>query len=690
MTLHNEFIDENLIKLFDATPVAMLLSLCDGSFEYVNPALLNMLGYTSEEIYQQGLTITHPDDIAESNLIRLQLQADPFTPVVLEKRYLHKSGAIITGIVTMVAQPSENGKIQRFIAQVVNISEQKRIENALQLFRTLVLHSNDSIFVIDPITSIILDANKQASDDLGYSNDELLKLQMTDIMECMQDQDSWQKYVADLRCSPKKIMEGQHIRKDGSIYPVETSISYIMQQDVDYIVSNVRDITERKKSQELIWQQANYDFLTSLPNRVMMLRKLHVSVQESLNNHKNIAVLCLDLDNFKDINDTLGHAYGDKLLIETAHRIKICISTTDTIARMGGDEFAIIMRYEDDTGNVERVTEQILQALSEPFYLGISKSYISVSIGITLCPNDATEVDTLLLQADQAMYAAKNHGKNQFHYFTKALQSGTEAKMWLSQELREALDKNQFQIVYQPVICLITGVFLRAEALLRWHHPDVGLISPQSFIAVAEENGLISKIGEWVFREVANQARHWRETIDPKFQVSINISPLQFKHIENGLRDWDNYLQQIGLPGEAIIVEITESTLMDVTTVVRETLLLHRALGIQLAIDDFGTGYSSLAYLKKFDIDYLKIDQSFVKNLTNNSDDIVLCEAIIMMAHKLSLRVIAEGVETKEQADMLAVAGCDYGQGYYYSPGIPSADFEALCRNSKLNEIRTN
>jgi diguanylate cyclase (GGDEF)-like protein/PAS domain S-box-containing protein len=671
-------IDENVKSIFDATPIAMLLTWPDGGFEYVNPALTKMLGYTAEEIFQKNVIISHPDDIELNNIIRQKLQSDPFTPVIIEKRYIHKSGRVIPGLLTLVAQSDEKGEIKRFIAQVVDLTERKRNEDALLLFRTLVQHSNDCMFVIDPETSAFLDVNNQACSSLGYDYEELTKLGVLDIEAVIQDDFSWQQHVLEMRECRSKIIESQHKRKDGSVYSVEVSISFISKGNKDYIVAMARDITERKIAEALIWTQANFDPLTNLPNRIMLQDRLAESIKKANRTGQHFAVLCLDLDNFKDINDTLGHALGDELLVLAATRLVKCVRETDTVARMGGDEFVIILTDLDSDYSVDRISKDILQALSDSFVLERNDVHISASIGVIFYPTDASDATTLLKLCDQAMYAAKGQGKNQCHYFSKSIQEETESRMWLSQELHEAITKGQFHVVYQPIICLKTGQFHRAEALLRWEHPEVGSINPSEFISVAEENGSIFEIGEWVFLEVAKRLKGWRDRFDSDFQISVNTSPIQFRNHVISLRKWNAHLQQIGLDGDAVIIELTEGTLMELKTEVYKTLLLHREIGIQVAIDDFGTGYSSLAYLKKFDIDYLKIDQSFVQNLSTDLDDIALCEAIIVMAHKLKLKVIAEGVETKQQADILAAAGCDYGQGYYYSKGLPGDEFEKL------------
>ena len=448
------------------------------------------------------------------------------------------------------------------------------------------------------------------------------------------------------------------------------------------IIGTNADITARKSDEETIQHQANFDPLTQLPNRRLFYDRLEQEIIKAERNGLSIALMLIDLDHFKDVNDTLGHDMGDILLIEVAQRLKNCVRAADTVARLGGDEFTIILSKQYDPGSTEGITEKILKQLSEPFQLQDNVTYISASIGITLYPEDSSNIEALLKNADQAMYAAKHHGRNRFNYFTPSMQISAQTRMLLSRDLRGALADNQFLVYYQPIVTLANNKICKAEALIRWQHPERGMVSPAEFISIAEETGMIVDIGAWVFREAARQAARWRISHHKKFQISVNVSPVQFHNAGIDYKAWFDYLQNLGLQGQSIVVEITEGLLLDAHTDTTNQLLAFRDAGIGVSIDDFGTGYSSLSYLKKFDIDYLKIDQSFVKNLTAGSDDMILCEAIIVMAHKLGLKVIAEGVETAEQRDLLSAAGCDYGQGYLFSKPLPADEFEQWLKHS--------
>ena len=437
----------------------------------------------------------------------------------------------------------------------------------------------------------------------------------------------------------------------------------------------VMDITEQKHTEEIILQQANVDPLTGLPNRRLFIDRLKQAIHKSHRVHNHLALMFLDLDHFKDINDTLGHDIGDGLLKEIAHRLQVCVRETDTLARPGGDEFILILGELVDLRSVDRVAQCILRCMTAPFQLKEELCYVSFSIGIALYPDDADNWEDLLKKADQAMYAAKQQGRNRFCYFTPAMQEAAETRLRLVNDLHSALADHQLWVAYQPIVELATGNIHKAEALLRWQHPVHGLINPAEFIPIAEETGMIIEIGEWVFHQAVAQVAKWRANGHPLFQISVNKSPVQFG---DGHTDWFEYLQHLNLPGSCILVEITEGLLLDIPPLAAEKLFAFRDTGMQVAVDDFGTGYSSLSFLKKFDIDYLKIDKNFVDNLDTNSTDMSLCEAIILMAHKLGMKVIAEGIETAAQRDKLLQAGCDYGQGYLFSKPVSAGEFEKL------------
>lgn len=484
--------------------------------------------------------------------------------------------------------------------------------------------------------------------------------------------------------------------KSGKLLPIALHVSPIkdVNNKITGYVSVSLDISDKKQAEEWIWQQANFDLVTGLPNRHMFHSRLAQEVEISQRASTSFALMFLDLDDFKEVNDSLGHDMGDLLLKEVGERLIGCLRSTDTVgrdgtvARLGGDEFTIILSHFTDVKKVDIVAQRILTMLAKPFQLGGDVVNISASVGITLYPEDASDAETLIRNADQTMYDAKSKGRNTYSYFTRALQEAASQRREMTNDLRIAIEEEQFRVVYQPIVDLATNKIYKAEALLRWDHPTNGVISPADFIPVAEDTGLIVEIGNWVFFHVADQLAKWRTSIDAHFQVSINKSPVQFYNRDDKHRGWFKYLNQLGIPGSSLVVEITEGLMLDKNPEVSEKLLAFRDEGIQVAVDDFGTGYSSLSYLKKFDVDYIKIDQSFVQNLSIYSEDMILCEAIIVMAHKLGLKVIAEGVETIEQRDLLFAVGCDYGQGYLFSKPVTAEAFETLC--IKQNALNRN
>ena len=443
----------------------------------------------------------------------------------------------------------------------------------------------------------------------------------------------------------------------------------------EYLLAAFNDMTQKQQSKELIWRQAHYDALTDLPNRRLFLSRLRDDIKHTQQAGLGLALLLLDLDRFKEVNDTFGHDIGDLLLVNVARRLSTCVGEGDTVARLGGDEFTVVLPKLERPERAEQVAQAIVDALSLPFQLGHEQVFVSTSIGITRCPDDGVELKTLLKNADQALFETKSLGRNGFSYFTQALHEAAQARLAIIRDLRGALATGQLVVYYQPIVDLRDGRVVKAEALLRWQHPTRGLISPAVFIAVAEDIGLISEIGDWVFKQAANQAGRSRERCGACVQISVNKSARQFL-TGHSHETWVGYLADIGVPGECVAIEITENVLLDDRPELIGKLRQFRAAGIQVSIDDFGTGYSSLSYLKKFDIDYLKIDRAFVRDLTSDASDLALSEAIIVMAHKLGLKVIAEGVETASQRDILAESGCDYAQGFLYAEALPPARFD--------------
>lgn len=551
-----------------------------------------------------------------------------------------------------------------------------------ELLRAYIDSANDGIFVLCDEMKFHV-ANPVLQSWLCTSEDSLTEHKCRrPITDFIGSEDNRQIFTQHFEI----LLSGQPVRFECFIQPadavarwIEISINKVNLDAGDMFIGVARDITEKKSSETLIWQQANFDTLTGLANRHMLQDRMKQEIKKAHRANLPLALMVLDLDRFKEVNDTLGHDAGDFLLKEATQRLSVCVREADTVARLGGDEFAVILGELNDTDCVDRIALLILQKFAEPFQLGDQKVYISTSIGITFYPEDASSFDELLKNADQAMYAAKHQGRNRCSYYAPSMQEAVLAKMRMANDLRYALGEmsSSFYLAYQPIVALATGAIHKAEALIRWQHPTRGLINPAEFISVAEETQMIIQIGDWVFHEAARQVARWRLSHHQEFQISINVSPVQI-HNTIKIQNWLEHLQKLNLPGQSIVMEITEGLLLDASTGVTEQLHEFHKAGIEVSLDDFGTGYSSLSYIKKFNIDNIKIDQSFVRNLTAESDDMVLCEAMIAMAHKLGIKVIAEGVETSEQRDLLAAAGCDYGQGYLFSRPVMADKFEML------------
>lgn len=439
------------------------------------------------------------------------------------------------------------------------------------------------------------------------------------------------------------------------------------------MVGTHTDISERKQTEELIWRQAHFDPLTGLPNRRLFRDRLQAAIERCEREGGKLAVMFVDLDGFKEINDTLGHEKGDQLLVEAASRIRGEVRLIDLAGRLGGDEFTVLVAESPDRRTIDELASRLLSAVNQAFLIDQQQCFVSASIGVSLYPEDATSVGELFKHADQALYAAKDRGRNRTSYFTHDLESATEQRVRIARELRNALAEGQLSLHFQPIVDLRSGVLRKVEALLRWQHPELGMVSPADFIPVAEQTGLINDIGDWVFDHALEQAAAWRRSLHPEFQITLNVSPVQFRAEPAYLGRWLSRLADSGLPGRALVLEITEGILLDPGSGPEERLARLRDAGMAISIDDFGTGFSSLSYLHRYAIDYVKIDQSFVHGLGDDPRAHALCNAIIAMSHALGFQVVAEGVETAGQLALLEASGCDFAQGYYFDRPLPAS-----------------
>ncbi|MDN2710802.1 EAL domain-containing protein [Janthinobacterium sp. SUN118] len=552
------------------------------------------------------------------------------------------------------------------------------LERSEERFRRIVHSAEEGIWEIDAqaLTSFV---NPKMAHMLGCQIEDMLGQPLVAFMDD-EGRAILERNIARRQDGIAERHEFKFLRRDGSALWATLATNPIFDSGGGYLgaLALVSDITAHREASERIWQQANFDQVTGLPNRHMFLDRLHNEARRAKREGACLALLFIDLDHFKQVNDRFGHEKGDQLLRLAARRISERVRSTDTVARLGGDEFTVLLAGVGQLGGIERVLQGLIAALAAPFMLDGDSAQVSASVGVALYPADAEETETLLRHADQAMYAAKNAGRNCYSYFTPALQQAAELRRNTARDMRLALALEQFELHYQPIVSLQGGGIARAEALLRWRHPQRGLLAPAEFMAFAEANGLIIDIGDWVFRQAVRQARQWQAASGAAFQISINKSAVEFRCDAALYQDWTAHLAREGLAPGAIVIDMAEGVLLDEARQVGERLRQFRAMGLALALDDFGSGQASLGCLKKFDIDFLKIDRSLVRELGQGDAELALCEAIIALAQRLGLKVVAEGVETAVQRDLLRAAGCDYAQGYFFSDALPAPQLGAM------------
>ncbi|KIF83457.1 hypothetical protein TSA66_02975 [Noviherbaspirillum autotrophicum] len=653
----------------------------DGHFRFVNAKMASMFGYERDAMLESvGVYDLVPEgdhNLVESN-VRKRLRGDAQS-VRYERRARRKDDSVFDvevfgSVMRLDGKPAT-------IGMMLDITERKQAEATTRM-ATMVYQNTGEAMTITDANGLVIDINPAFTRITGYQREEVVGQRISILRSGRQDREFYEAMWRAISSTGYWQGEIWNRRKNGDVYAEWLTINTVYHPNgtVFRRIALFSDITHKKRTDDLVWRQANFDSLTGLPNRLMFRDRLEQEIRKSHRAALPMALIFIDLDRFKEVNDTLGHAVGDKLLQQAAQRLSRCVRESDTVARLGGDEFTIILGELNQPNNVERIVQDVLKSMAEPFVLGDEIAYVSASLGITFYPDDATEIEDLLKNADQAMYAAKNLGRNRFHYFTPCMQKEAQARRRLISDLRLALADRQFRVQYQPIVDLSTGAISKAEALIRWQHPTRGMVSPAEFIPIAEETGLIVEIGDWVFREVAWQLSRWRERY-PQLVVSLNTSPVQYRNSGIDHHGWFRYLHDMGVPASAISVEITEGLLLDTSTAITNQILRFREAGAGVALDDFGTGYSSMSYLSKLDIDYLKIDRSFILDLAPESESVALYEAMIVMAHKLGIKVIAEGVETEEQCRILKAVGCDYAQGYLFSRPVLPEEFEALLRD---------
>jgi diguanylate cyclase (GGDEF)-like protein/PAS domain S-box-containing protein len=551
----------------------------------------------------------------------------------------------------------------------------KNSQSHLKLAAAVFDNSLEGIVITD-VDGTILAANAAVTQITGYQPEELIGKNPR-ILKSGRHHESFYTALWDsVRRNGQWEGEVWNKHKNGEVYPERISISAIKdeQGEVQNYIGIFIDISKQKEAESHLFYQSYHDTLTSLPNRALFQIRLDWAILQAKLGQTGCAVLFIDLDYFKYINDSFGHTMGDLLLQKIAVRLKACLRENDTLSRMGGDEFTVILEDFANRNDVEQTAARIIAALDNPFLLDNQELFVSASIGISFFPEDGDDATVLMKHADAAMYKAKNDGRKQLQFFQSGMESYSAKRIEMERYLRYALEHNEFRLFYQPQVNLGSGHIVGAEALLRWQRPGVGLVPPDQFIPLAEETGIIVPIGQWVLQEACRQCKIWQQAGWQSFRMGVNLSTLQFRQA-NLNHIVELTLIETGLAPQYLDLELTESLAMQQVENSLKTLLQLKQQGVQLSIDDFGTGYSSLSYLKQFPIDRLKIDRSFISDIANDPNDAAIVEAIIAMAHCLGLKVIAEGVETEEQLNFLKMRGCDEVQGYLFGQPVSAEMF---------------
>jgi diguanylate cyclase (GGDEF)-like protein/PAS domain S-box-containing protein len=560
----------------------------------------------------------------------------------------------------------------------LDVTQRRQVERKL-LIHSQVFESATEGIVITDADRRIVDVNKAFTTITGYSADEILGEDMSVLQSGRHDEEFYRQLWADVNERGSWQGEIWDRRKNGDIHPKWLSISAVTEEGgriVRYI-GLFSDISVMKQTQEQLYRMAHYDSLTGLPNRRFFHDRLQGDIEQARRSRENLALMFIDLDGFKLINDNLGHRAGDQLLQEVAGRIKECVRESDMVARMGGDEFTVILSQLKSSHSTVVVAQKILKRIYEPVMLEGQELFVSSSLGISIYPDDADDVQGLLQSADTALYKAKELGKNGYQFFSREMNQRAMERLTMQTQIRQGIANREFLVYYQPQFEAATGKLAGLEALARWQSPVIGLVGPDQFIPLAEETGLIHDLGEVVLRVACTQGRKWRDEGLPPLRISINISPHQLRRADF-VSAVESVADECGFPMEQLVLELTESVLIEDNPHDLEKLQRLKARGALLAIDDFGTKYSSFAYLRRLPIDRLKIDRSFVQDISSDARGAEIASAIIAMSRSLNLEVVAEGVETKEQAALLTVRGCQYLQGYFCGRPLPPNDIRML------------
>lgn len=657
------------------------------TMEYVSDCCLRLTGYRPDEVmYNNRLSyeqITHPED---RNRVKRDIHAalgrnENFE---VEYRIQRADGRVCWVLERGVGIRNEAGQLTWIEGYIQDISEHMAANEvmleAVRRYSSIFEHATEGIFQTTP-EGRYLGANPALAHMYGHNSPEELIKHLHDIQN--------QLYVSPTRRDDFVRMmheqglvlnfESQVYRLDGNIIWISENARAVKNSNgsVQFYEGTVVDITERRQHVAELEHQATHDSLTGLPNRSVLRDRIEQAISKAKRTDDQVAVVFVDLDHFKLINDSLGHHIGDRLLLEVSDRLTTCVRSHDSVVRQGGDEFVLVLTEQHGDNEILAIVSRLLESVSQPWMNDGQEYGLSCSIGISCYPQDGDDSDTLLRCADAAMYKAKESGRNTYHFYTPELNQAIGERLELENGLRHALERDEFRVFYQPRIDTTSGRIVGAEALIRWDCPGKGLIPPDSFIPIAEENGLIISIGQWVLQEACRQNSAWQRAGLPPISVSVNLSPVQFRH--TGLvKSVSDALKRANLDPAYLELELTESFVMHDAERINIAMQSLKALGVDIAVDDFGTGYSSLSYLKRFPVDRLKIDKSFVRDIDTDPDDAAIVRAIITLGHALGLKVVAEGVETRAHLEYLQQHDCDELQGYYFSRPVPAFEMEAM------------
>lgn len=677
--------EQNFRAFFEMASVGVAqVDALSGRFRQINRKYCAIVGYPEEEMVCLTFRdITHPDDLELDQQQRRDLIAGAIAEFTVEKRYVHKNGTVVWVLVTVspLWRPGERPDCVLAVAR--DITARKSAEEQLVFATKVFEHSIEGIVVTDK-AGTIQRVNPAFTQITGYSRQEAVG-QNPRVLKSDRHPPSFYKTMWEqLTSAGQWSGEIWNRRKSGEVYPEWLTINAVrnVQGQITNYVSIFHDITELKRQQEALEHQAQHDALTGLPNRVLLNDRLAMALARMQRKANKLALLFLDLDHFKDINDGFGHAAGDNLLVELSRRLKAQLRVGDTLVRQGGDEFLVLLPEIESVEDAGLIAARLLECLQAPFYHGEVEYYVTASIGVTIAPDDSANADTLIKNADMAMYRAKQLGRNTYQLFTPELDVQAHRRLFLISNLRKGIELEEFELHYQPQISGVSGKIIGAEALIRWRH-EGKLIPPGEFIPLAEESGLILPLGEWVLWTAVRQAKQWQDA-GFAVEMSVNVSSRQFAG-QALVPLLKNVLATTGLRPGLVSFEITESILMEDVDKAQRILADLREYGAMFYLDDFGTGYSSLAYLKRMPLDGLKIDRSFIRDLSSDADSKAIATAIVSLAETMSLAVVAEGVETREQLAILqAMSGTMIFQGYLASPPVPAEQFTKLLASGAM------